>query len=48
MTELVYNNAGMIFTGKTKVLGEKTCPIATFSTTNFTWAGPIIEPGSSW
>jgi hypothetical protein len=38
----------MILTGKIKVLGKKTYTIAIFSSTNFAWTGPIIEPGSSW
>jgi hypothetical protein len=32
----------MKFTGETEVLGEKTCPSATFSTSNPKW----IDPGS--
>jgi hypothetical protein len=31
--------------GKTEVLGEKTCPSATLSTTNPTWTDPGSNPG---
>jgi hypothetical protein len=31
--------------GKTEVLGGKTCPSATLSTTNPTWTGPGSNPG---
>jgi hypothetical protein len=31
--------------GKTEVLGEKTCPSTTLSTTNYTWNDPGSNPG---
>jgi hypothetical protein len=31
--------------GKTEVLGKKTCPSATLSTTNPTWTDPGSNPG---
>jgi hypothetical protein len=36
---------GIILTGETEELGEKTCPSATLSTTNPTWADPGANPG---
>jgi hypothetical protein len=35
----------MKLTGKTEVLGGKTCPSATLSTTNHTWTDPGSKPG---
>jgi hypothetical protein len=35
----------MKLTGETEVLGGKTCPSATFSTTNPTWTDPGSKPG---
>ena len=35
----------MKLTGKSEVFGGKTCPSATLSTTNPTWADPGSNPG---
>jgi hypothetical protein len=40
----IENECGMILTGKTEELGEKTCPSATLSTTNPTWIDPGVNP----
>jgi hypothetical protein len=41
----VESHGGMIQTGKTEELEEKTCPSATLSTTNPTWNGPAPNSG---